>query len=139
MARTAEVRVVTAALSDHPAAVEAARFTYRGLLKKGVRIFEYRPSKLHAKLYLVDDVVHVGSANFDMRSLFINLELMLRVDDPHWAAHVRGYIEGEIAQSDEITPSINRARTSWWQRVRQFVAYTLLAVVDPTISRRLNL
>ena len=137
--RQATVRVVTAALSDHPAAVEAARFTYRGLLKKGVRIFEYAPSKLHTKLYLVDDTVHVGSANFDMRSLFINLELMLRVQDDGFAAHVRRYVDGEIANSQEITAALHRQRTRWWQRVRQFGAYVLLAVVDPTVSRRLNL
>lgn len=137
--RDAKVRVVTAALSDHPNAVAAARFTYRGLLKKGVRIFEYAPSKLHTKLYLVDDTVHIGSANFDMRSLFINLELMLRVEDAGWATKVRAYVDGEVADSEEITPALHRARAGWRQRVRQFVAYALLAVVDPTVSRRLNL
>ena len=137
--RKAEVRVISAALSDHPAAVEAARFTYAGLLKKGVRIFEYLPSKLHTKLYLVDDVVHIGSANFDMRSLFINLELMLRVDDPAFAAAMRTYVDGEVARSEEITPALYRARTGWRQRVKQFVAYLLLAVVDPRVSRGLNL
>ena len=137
--RQAQVRVVTAALSDHPNAVAAARFTYAGLLRKRVQIFEYKPSKLHTKLYLVDDAAHIGSANFDMRSLFINLELMLRVDDPAFAAHVRDYVEGEIARSDAITAEVYRARTGWRQRARQFVAYVLLAVVDPTVSRRLNL
>ena len=137
--RRAAVRIVTAALSDHPNAVAAARFTYAGLLRKRVRIFEYQPSKLHTKLYLVDDAAHIGSANFDMRSLFINLELMLRVDDPAFAAHVRDYVEGEIARSEAITAELYRARTGWRQRVRQFVAYVVLAVVDPTVSRRLNL
>lgn len=137
--RHAQVRIVTAALSDHPNAVAAARFTYAGLLRKRVRIFEYRPTKLHTKLYLVDDAVHLGSANFDMRSLFINLELMLRVEDSGFAAYMRRYVEGEIADSDAITAELYKARTGWRQRVRQFVAYVLLAVVDPTVSRRLNL
>ena len=137
--RAAAVRVVTAALSDHPNAVAAARFTYAGLLRKRVRIFEYKPSKLHTKLYLVDDAVHVGSANFDMRSLFINLELMVRVEDAAFAAHIRAYVEGEVADSEEITAELYRQRTGWRQRVRQFIAYGLLAVVDPTVSRRLNL
>lgn len=137
--RAAAVRVVTAALSDHPNAVAAARFTYAGLLRKRVRIFEYRPSKLHTKLYLVDDAVHVGSANFDMRSLFINLELMVRVEDTAFAAHMRAYVEGEVADSEAITAELYRARTGWRQRMRQFVAYAVLAVVDPTVSRRLNL
>ncbi len=137
--RRAEVRVVTAALSDHPNAVAAARFTYAGLLRKRVRIFEYQPSKLHTKLFLVDHAVHVGSANFDMRSLFINLELMLRIEDAAFAAHIRAYVDGEVARSEAITAEVYRQRAGWRQRVRQFVAYVLLAVVDPRVSRGLNL
>ena len=137
--RNAKVRVVTAALSDHPNAVAAARFTYADLLRKRVRIFEYAPSKLHTKLFVVDDAVHVGSANFDMRSLFINLEIMLRVEDPAFAAHMRGYVDGEVAKSEAITAQLWRERADWRQRVRQFIAYVLLAVVDPRVSRGLNL
>jgi cardiolipin synthase len=132
------VRVVTAAKSDNAATVAAARFTYAGLLRKGVRVFEYQPTKLHTKLYRVDDAIHVGSANFDMRSLFINLELMLRIEDRAFAAHVRGYIDGEIAKSREITQAVYKAETGAWQRVKQFGAYLVVAVADPTISRGLN-
>ena len=137
--RRAQVRIISAALSDHPAAVEAARFTYAGLLRKRVQVFEYMPSKLHTKLYLADDATHIGSANFDMRSLFINLELMLRVDDPAFAAHMRAYVAGELAQCEAITAAVHRARTGWRRRVKQFLAYAVLAMVDPTVTRRLNL
>lgn len=132
------VRIVTAARSDNNATIAAARFSYRGLLKQGVRIFEYQPSKLHTKLYAIDDAVHIGSANFDMRSLFINLELMLRIDDAAFAAYVRRYIDGEVARSIEITPDAYRAATGWWQRVKQFFAYLIVGVADPTLSRGLN-
>ena len=132
------VRVITAAKSDNGATIAAARFTYAGLLKRGVALFEYRATKLHTKLYVIDDAVHVGSANLDMRSLFINLELMLRVEDRAFAEHVRGYFEGEIAGSEAITPEVYRARTGWLQRVRQFAAYLLIGVVDPGVSRGLN-
>ena len=137
--RGAAVRVLTASLSDHQGAVAAARFTYAGLLRKGTRVFEYSPSKLHTKLFVVDDTVHIGSANFDMRSLFINLELMLRIEDADFASQMRAYVDGELARSEEITRDVYRARTRWPQRVRQFVAYVLLAVVDPRVSRGLNL
>jgi cardiolipin synthase len=132
------VRVVTAAKSDNTATIAAARFTYAGLLRKGVRIFEYQPTKLHTKLYRIDDAVHVGSANFDMRSLFINMELMLRVEDQAFAAHVRAYIDGEIARSREITAEVYKRETGLLQRAKQFAAYLVVAVADPTISRGLN-
>ena len=44
-----------------------------------------------------------------MRSLFINLELMLRIEDAAFAAHVRGYVDGEVARSTEITEEGYRA------------------------------
>ncbi|WP_347340716.1 phosphatidylserine/phosphatidylglycerophosphate/cardiolipin synthase family protein [Sphingomonas sp. CROZ-RG-20F-R02-07] len=136
--RDAGVRIVTAAKSDNNATIAAARFTYAGLLRKGVRIFEYAATKLHTKLYVIDSAVHVGSANFDMRSLFINLELMLRIEDAAFADHVRAYVEGEIADSGEVTAALYKARTGWWQRLRQFGAYLLIAVLDPGVSRGLN-
>jgi cardiolipin synthase len=136
--RRAAVRIVTAAISDNNVTIAAARFSYAGLLRRGVRIFEYAATKLHTKLYVVDDAVWVGSANFDMRSLFINLELMLRIEDRTFADHVRGYVEGEIARSNEVTFDAYRRDTGWWQRSKQLVAYLLTAVADPAISRGLN-
>jgi cardiolipin synthase len=136
--RTDRVRIVTAAKSDNNATIAAARFTYAGLLRKGVHVFEYQPTKLHTKLYVIDDAVHIGSANFDMRSLFINMELMIRIEDPDFAAHVRRYVDAEIAASTEITPALYKAKTGWLQRVKQFGAYFVVAVVDPNVSRGLN-
>lgn len=136
--RAATVRIVTAAKSDNNATIAAARFTYAGLLRKGVTLFEYQPTKLHTKLYVIDDAVHIGSANFDMRSLFINMELMIRIEDRAFADRVRGYVDGEIDRSTEITKALYKANTNWLQRLKQFVAYFLVAVVDPSLSRGLN-
>ena len=135
----AQVRVVTAAKSDNTATIAAARFGYAGLLRRGVRIFEYQPAKLHTKLYVVDDAAMIGSANFDMRSLFVNLELMLRIEDRAFADHLRRYVDGEIARSTEITAASYRRNTNWLQRLRQLGAYILVAVIDPSVSRGLNL
>ena len=134
----AAVRVVTAVRSDNNATIAAARFTYSGLMKRGVAIHEYRPTKLHTKLYVIDDAVHIGSANFDMRSLFINMELMLRIEDAGFAAAVRRYVDGEIAESARVDEAGYRAATGPGQRVLQFLAYLLVGVVDPAVSRGLN-
>jgi len=131
-------RVVTAAKSDNNATIGAARSTYSWLLKRGVEIYEYQPTKLHTKLFVVDDVVHIGSANFDMRSLFLNLEMMLRVDDAAFAAAMRRFVDGEIAQSRQITPEVHRAQRSLINRLKWAVSYFLVAVADYRISRRLN-
>ena len=82
---------MTAARSDVPAAVAAARSLYWYLLKRGVEVYEYQAARLHTKLVLIDDVAHIGSANFDMRSLFLNLEMMLRIEDAEFAKAMRAH------------------------------------------------
>jgi cardiolipin synthase A/B len=132
------VRLVLPSKVDHTASLWAAHFTYAGLLRKGVEIYEYQPTKMHTKLYVIDDVVHIGSANFDIRSLFLNLEIMLRIEDKAFAAYVRRFVDGEIAQSEHITPAVHKARTGPWTRVKQFGAYFVMAVLDYNVTRRLN-
>ena len=131
-------RIVTASKTDNMATIGAARFTYPGLLRKGVRIFEYAPSRLHTKLILIDDLVYIGSANFDMRSLFLNLEVMLRVDDAAFAAHVRAYIDGEIGASvEQYLPDYTGWRT-WTAKLRRALSYFVVAIMDYNVARRLN-
>lgn len=136
--RRGTARVVTAAKSDNGATISAARSTYTWLLKRGVDIYEYQPTKLHTKLFVVDDVVHIGSANFDMRSLFLNLEMMLRVEDAGFAAAMRQFVDGEIANSIQITRESHFAHRNWFNRIKWGVAYFLVAVADYRISRLLN-
>jgi cardiolipin synthase len=138
VARRGEARLVTAAKSDNLATVGAARNTYWYLLRRKVKIFEYQPTKLHSKLFVVDDVVHIGSANFDMRSLFLNLEMMLRVDDKAFAAAMRGFVDGEIRDSKEITIEAHRKARTPFARLRWWLAYFIVAIADYRISRRLN-
>ena len=130
-------RVVTAAKSDNGATIGAARHCYARLLRHGISIWEYQPVKLHTKLFVVDDIVHLGSANFDMRSLYLNLEIMLRIKDKAFADHVRAYVEGELAYSREITREAHAA-SGWFSRLRWSLAYFMVAVLDYGVSRRLN-
>ena len=138
IARRGTVRVVTAAKSDNNATIAAARNTYWWLLKRGVQIFEYQPTKLHTKLFVVDDAVHIGSANFDMRSLFLNLEMMLRVDDAAFAAAMRSFVDGEVANSEPITREKHQAERSFINRLRWGLGYFIVAVADYRISKVLN-
>jgi cardiolipin synthase len=138
VARRGTARLITASKSDNRATVGAARNSYWYLLKRKVRIFEYGPTKLHSKLFVVDDVVHIGSANFDMRSLFLNLEMMLRVDDAGFAAAMRRFVDGEIESSVEITLESHRKARTPFARLKWWLAYLVVAVADYRITRRLN-
>jgi cardiolipin synthase A/B len=136
--RGGQVRVITPSKTDHQSTVGAARHTYWALLRRGARIFEYVATKLHTKLFVLDDVAYVGSANFDMRSLFLNLELMLRVDDKDFAGAMRAYVDGEIVDSIEITLAEHRKQRTLLNRIRWGIAYFLVAIADYRIAHRLN-
>jgi len=136
--RGGEARVIAPSKTDHAVAILAARHTYHRLLTRGVKVFEYQPLKLHTKLFVIDDVVHIGSANFDVRSLFLNLEIMLRIEDPQFAAYMRSYFEGEMADSRQIRPATHE-RAGLLTRLRWAIAYYLMAVVDASVTRRLSL
>jgi cardiolipin synthase len=138
VARRGRARFLSAAKSDNNWTIDAARSTYWWLLKRGVEIYEYQPTKLHTKLFVVDDVVHIGSANFDMRSLFLNLEMMLRIDDPGFAAEMRAYVDGEIANAVQVTRESHRTARTLLTRLRWALSYFVVAVADYRISRGLN-
>jgi len=138
LGRRGAVRIVTAARSDNNATIAAARHTYSSLLRHNVGMFEYQPEKLHTKLLILDDVVYIGSANFDFRSLYLNLEMMLRIEDVGFAAQMRGYFEQELAKCQEITPALHRKRAHWWRRLKWTLSNFLVTAVDYTVTRRLN-
>ncbi|HEX8668340.1 MAG TPA: phosphatidylserine/phosphatidylglycerophosphate/cardiolipin synthase family protein [Allosphingosinicella sp.] len=131
-------RLVTAAKSDNNATIGAARSLYWYLLKRGVEVYEYQPTKLHTKLVVIDDAVHIGSANFDMRSLFLNLEMMLRVEDAGFAAAMRAFVDGEIAASRRITVESHGRERTLLNRLKWALSYFIVAVADYRISRLLN-
>jgi cardiolipin synthase len=104
-----------------------------------VRIFEYEPAKLHTKLFVIDDAVHLGSANFDMRSLFLNMELMLRIEDRAFAEQMRAYFEGEQRDSVEVTLADFGGWRGRLSAPRRAVAYFLVSILDFGVTRRLNI
>jgi len=139
VADSGRVRIITAAKSDNNATISAARHTYNRLLRRGVEVYEYAPAKLHSKLVILDDIVHIGSSNFDIRSLYLNLEMMLRVDDPAFAMMMRSYFDQECANSTPITRAVHKARSTLFNRVRWAASFFLVTSADYSITRRLNL
>lgn len=136
--RGGNARLITAQTSDNAATVGAARLLYSGLLKRGVEVYEYVPGLLHMKLIVIDDATYIGSANFDMRSLFLNMELMLRIEDADFARRMRGFFTEELKDCERITPEIHNARATPLTRLRWALSYFVVSVMDYTVTRRLN-
>jgi cardiolipin synthase A/B len=138
VAQRGRARLVMAGKSDNGATIGASRLLYGYLLRKGAEVWEYRPCKLHMKLIVVDDVVYIGSANFDVRSLFVNVELMARIADAGFAAQMRRFVADLQPDCELITPEAHKARAGWWTRLRWTLAWFVVGVADYTVSRKLN-
>ncbi|SIO16429.1 cardiolipin synthase [Parasphingorhabdus marina DSM 22363] len=125
--------------TDNGATIGASRLLYGYLLKRNARIFEYQPRRLHTKLVVVDDAVYVGSANFDIRSLFINVEMMVRIEDRAFADHARNLVMQMCGASQQITPEVHKSRKSLLNRIRWALSYFIVNTLDYTVTRRFNL
>lgn len=134
--RGGRVVLLMAGKSDVALAQAAAHSYYSRLLRAGVRIHEYEPQILHAKLAVVDDTVFVGSSNLDARSLGINYELMVQLPDATLARAGRALIATALGHSREITRAAWLAQRTWWRRARDRWAAFLLTKVDLWFARR---
>lgn len=109
--RRLDVRVlVPGQVTDHPAIRQASRRHYARLLRNGVRIFEYQPCFIHAKVALCDDWISLGSTNFDRWNLRWNLDANQEVADAGFAEQVRQMMQHDFDHSDELHYA------SWLQR-----------------------
>ena len=71
-----EVTLVVPARSNHPVTDFARRYYLRELQRAGARVRLHGPGMMHSKAMIVDHRIGLlGSANFDLRSLFVNFEI----------------------------------------------------------------
>ena len=79
--RGIDVRIILPHIPDKRYAFALAKTHYRELLEAGVKIYEYTPGFVHAKVFVSDDRrATVGSINLDYRSLYHHFEVGLYVD-----------------------------------------------------------
>ena len=101
--RGVKVRLLLQGKADYRFAALAARVLYDELLGNGVRVYEYMPAFLHAKVAVVDsDWSTVGSSNIDPLSLLLNLEANVIVRDTAFTAELALRIESGLLVADEI-------------------------------------
>ncbi len=97
----------------------AGRAWYETLLRAGVRVYEWQPTTLHAKTFVVDgEWFTVGSMNFDNRSMALNDEATLMVLDRAVGDEMNRAFLDDLRHSQEITMEEFRTR-SWLQRVAE--------------------
>ena len=101
--RGVAVRLLLQGKIDYRIAGMAARALYDELRGHGMRIFEYTPAFLHAKVAVVDERwATVGSSNIDPLSLLLNLEANVVVDDPEFTRSLVLSLDAAMAASTEV-------------------------------------
>jgi cardiolipin synthase len=121
--RGVDVRILTAGpRTDLRTLRLAGRAWYETLLAGGVRVYEWQPSALHAKTFVVDGVWStVGTMNFDNRSMALNEEVTLMVLDPEFGRRMDAIFIEDLRHCQEITLAGFRQRP-WHQRLGERAA-----------------
>jgi cardiolipin synthase len=123
--RGVEVRLLVPRTSDVRLAHWAANAIYARLLDAGVRIFEYLPRMLHAKVAIVDGKwATLGTANLDYRSLFQNYELNLVSRDPDLCYRLEAQFEADLTEASAVCATRWRQRR-WVPRLAEFLGWSV--------------
>jgi cardiolipin synthase len=90
--RGVDVRVMVPSTDATDSAIvqHASHHHFGSLLKRGVKVYEYKPTLLHQKVIVVDGIwSSVGSTNWDERSFQLNDEVNVGILDAAIAAQLR--------------------------------------------------
>ena len=134
LARTArrgvDVRIlVSGPLTDVRTARLAGQARYDSLITAGVRVYEYQPTTLHAKTFVVDGLwLSVGTMNFDNRSLALNDESTLMVLDSAAGRRMEEVFLDDLRDAKQIDLAAFRRRP-WTQRVAEWAANQITRVL----------
>jgi cardiolipin synthase len=90
----------------------ASRRHYEQLMELGIEIYEYQPTMMHTKSFVVDGVWSMfGSANFDNRSLELNDELNVAVANGDLAGRLLADFEQDLKASRRLDLETFRQRS----------------------------
>lgn len=105
-ARTGKsIKLIVPRKSNHRIADLASKHLLRELKEAGAEILAYEPEMLHGKAMLIDNkLAMTGSANIDLRSLFVNYEVAAFFYSPRDIAEVDDWIQGVESRCASLTP-----------------------------------
>jgi cardiolipin synthase len=115
-----DVRVLVPDEHNDSAGVRhASQYFYQDLLAAGVKIYEYQPTFIHAKIIMIDGSWSIiGSANMDNRSRQLNDEDIFGVSSADFASQLQGQFKEDLKSSEEINLA-DWEKRSLWQRARE--------------------
>ena len=124
--RGVDVRIITPGIPDKKAVYAVTRSYYAGLVKDGVRIFEYTPGFCHGKQCISDGIIaSIGTSNLDYRSLYHHFENNVLLYDCAAIADIHQDFTETFSVCREVTDiykSPRRAVMQLWQCILRLFA-----------------
>lgn len=115
--------VVEGDITDAMPVKYASRKHYEQFMELGIEIYEYEPTMMHTKTFVVDRTWSMfGSANFDNRSLELNDELNVVVTSRDLAARLLEDFEKDVRASRRLELDTWRKRSLLMRAREQFWA-----------------
>ncbi|PHN04845.1 cardiolipin synthase [Flavilitoribacter nigricans] len=98
-----DVRLIIPETSDSVVVKWGVRSYFEEMLRAGVRIYLYKDNFLHSKTLVADDeVISIGTANFDLRSFEQNFEVNALVYNESLAKELKSYFMEDIENCEEL-------------------------------------
>ncbi|AEI74950.1 Cardiolipin synthase [Candidatus Moranella endobia PCVAL] len=121
--RGVEVHIIIPRHNDSILVGWASRAVFAELLEAGVFIHQFEGGLLHTKSVLIDcQLSLVGTVNLDMRSLWLNFEITLVIDDNEFGRSLARVQEDYIARS-RLIDTIIWSKRPYWQRIIERLFY----------------
>lgn len=124
------VKLLLQGPTDHILLHYATQSLYDRMLRAGVRVFEYAPAELHAKVAVIDgDWATVGSSNIDPFSLLLSREANVVVRDAGFAAQLQTSLQAAFDGAAREIRVADQRRRSWLARFTIAAAYSLVRIL----------
>ena len=127
--RGVEVTLLLPGIPDKKIPYALAKSHYPSLTQAGVKIYEYTPGFVHAKVMVADDrEAVVGTINLDYRSLYHHFECAVYLHNVPCIRDIVDDFAATVAQSESVTPQSIRQEKLFYK-----AAGRLLKVIAPLL------
>jgi cardiolipin synthase len=129
--RGVDIKIVLSAESDAPVFKRATGFLYDFILRNNIRIYEYLPSNLHAKVATVDgNWCTIGSYNMNHVSDYASIEMNVNILDEGFAKKFEGILLNIIEKDcRQITVEEYNRRRTWFSNLSGWFSYQMIRLM----------
>ena len=112
--RGVDVRIITPGIPDKKFIYNITRSFYHGLVKHGVRVYEWTPGFCHAKMSVADDCMATcGTINLDYRSLYHHFENGCFMADCQAVVEIKNDLIRTMGECRDVTDQYQTGRSAY--------------------------